>query len=175
MDAAPYSLLSNKKNIPRVVAEFGPEDTIGNGVAALLCGVEKYYALDCIQYAGMRKIEKIFDQLLKMMRERSAIPDDCEFPGLYPKLKSYSFPNYILTDEIMEECLSEERVKRIRSDLRQARNGRKAEMIHYLAPWWKENTATIKCDMFFPKRCLNILMIMHMHIMLLPILRKRVL
>lgn len=138
-----------KKDIPRVVAEFGPGDTIGNGVAALLCGVEKYYALDFTRYAGMRKIEMIFDQLLKMMWERSPIPDDSEFPGLYPKLKSYSFPDYILTDEILEECLSEERVKRIRSDLRQTRNGQKAEMIHYLAPWWKENTALIKCDMIF--------------------------
>lgn len=138
-----------KKDIPRVVAEFGPGDTIGSGVAALLCGVEKYYALDFTRYAGMRKIDMILGQLLKMMRERSAIPDDSEFPGVYPKLKSYSFPDYILTDEILKECLSEERVERIKSDLRQARNGRKAEMIHYLAPWWKENTAAIKCDMIF--------------------------
>lgn len=144
-----------KKNIPRVVAEFGPGDTIGSGVAALLCGVEKYYALDFTRYAGMRNIDTIFDQLLKMIRERSDIPDDSEFPGVYPKLKSYSFPDYILTDEILEECLNDERVNRIKSELRQVRDGRKAEMIHYLAPWWKENTVAIKCDMIFSQAVLE--------------------
>lgn len=138
-----------KKEIPQVVAEFGPGDTIGSGVAALLCGVEKYYALDFTRYAGMSKIGMIFGQLLKMMRERSAIPDDSEFPGMYPKLKSYSFPDYILTDEILEECLSEERVTRIKNALRQAKDGQKESIIEYLAPWWKENTAVVKCDMIF--------------------------
>lgn len=46
-----------------------------------------------------------------MMRKRSDIPNDGEFPGVYPKLKSYSFSAYILTDKILEECLSEEKGK----------------------------------------------------------------
>jgi len=42
---------SGLSDTPRVVAELGPGDSIGIGIAALLTGAEKYYAFDVCRYA----------------------------------------------------------------------------------------------------------------------------
>jgi hypothetical protein len=40
------------RKIPDSMAELGPGDSIGTGLAALLSGVNHYYALDIIRYAN---------------------------------------------------------------------------------------------------------------------------
>ncbi len=137
------------RQIPHSIAEFGPGDTIGVGVAALLCGVNKYYALDFVRYGGMRKIDIVFKQLLDMMRNKSDIPDDTEFPGLYPKLRSYTFPDWILTDAILRQCLNEDRIETIRDAVMHVKKKQRSEIICYLAPWWTEDITGIKVDMVF--------------------------
>lgn len=144
-----------KHAIPDTIAEFGPGDTIGTGIIALLTGVKQYYALDFTCYAGMKKIDKIFHQLLEMLSRKSDIPDDTEFPNCTPKLKSYSFPNHILTDEILEQCLSKERVKKIKTCIQKVKCKKDTEMIHYLAPWWEIDISGIKCDMVFSQTVLE--------------------
>ena len=45
-----------RHDIPQTVIEFGPGDTIGRGLMALLCGAREYYGLDFKYYEGNRKI-----------------------------------------------------------------------------------------------------------------------
>src|SRR6202165_1423753 len=40
------------RTIPDTVAELGPGDSLGTGLAALLSGANRYYALDVVHYAN---------------------------------------------------------------------------------------------------------------------------
>lgn len=144
-----------KHTIPETIAEFGPGDTIGTGIIALLTGVKQYYALDFMYYVRMKQIGKVFDQLLEMISHRCDIPDDTEFPNCTPKLKSYSFPNHILTEEVLGQSLNKERIERIRECVRNVKHAKESEMIHYLVPWWKKDISGIQCDMVFSQAVLE--------------------
>ncbi len=136
-----------KHRIPDSLAEFGPGDTIGTGIMALLCGCKEYYALDFMRYQGMSKIDYIFSQLIQLLKNREDIPDEKEFPELYPRLDSYRFPAEILPDEWLDQCMSEERIESLKQDIRQLKRGQDSDHIHYLAPWWKQDYKKIQCDL----------------------------
>ena len=54
------------------VAELGPGDSLGTGIAALLSGVEKYYALDVKPYFNNAINLEMFDRLLELFQRRAA-------------------------------------------------------------------------------------------------------
>lgn len=103
--------------VPRVMAEFGPGDSIGIGLAALLSGVEKYYALDIIRFIDNKRNIEIFDELVALFKSRSYIPNDEEFPNVIPKHARYDFPKNILTDDILNNSLEQYRINKIRNEL----------------------------------------------------------
>jgi len=77
---------------PSRVAELGPGDSIGIGLAALLSGANHYYGLDALPLANLNRNAGVFEELIDLFRARAAIPGDDEFPGVKPKLRSYDFP-----------------------------------------------------------------------------------
>lgn len=119
--------------VPPCVAELGPGDSIGIGLAALLSGVEKYFALDLVRYAQPCTDLAVFDELLALYRQRAHVPDSNEFPLLKPQVDDYEFPGRLLTAEHMERALAAERLERIRSSI--ANGSRPDSMIEYHAPW----------------------------------------
>jgi len=121
------------RSIPGVVAELGPGDSIGIGLAALLSGAEKYYALDLVQYSDLKRNLKIFDDLVSMFTHEMPIPDDSEFPLLYPKLDRYEFPRALIDANLRRRSLSPERVEAIRSSI--AHCGLEGSIVSYKAPW----------------------------------------
>lgn len=125
--------ICNLKSIPNVVAEIGPGDSLGTGFAALLSGTEKYYSLDTISYYDIPRNLKIFDELVKLFKNKEDIPDNEEFPKINPKLDSYSFPENLFTDPQLEILLSNERIMQIRKNIGSinTKNGN----IYYFAPW----------------------------------------
>ena len=102
---------------PKTVAELGPGDSLGTGIAALLCGVDTYYAFDLVQYATNDRNLKVLDELLNLFHRRAPIPADSEFPEVLPRLVSYEFPAHILSDEQLSRSLAHERVQSIRRAL----------------------------------------------------------
>ena len=94
---------------PKIVAELGPGDSIGIGLAALISGAEKYYAFDIVEYASVSKTVVIFDELVELFKNKAAIPGEKEFPNVGPKLSSYAFPNNILTDDRLYSILEKDR------------------------------------------------------------------
>lgn len=128
-----YSIYSGKK-VPKVVSELGPGDSLGIGLSALLSGAENYYAFDIQHYFDGKKNVKIFDELVRLFKNRSEIPDGSEFPNVAPVLPSYSFPSKVLTDEVLENSLSDYRIKLIRDELMNADN-QNNQYIKYQIPW----------------------------------------
>lgn len=120
--------------IPRVVAELGPGDSIGIGLAALLCGVEKYIALDLVQYSDLKNNLGIFDELVRLFKAREPVPGEDEFPHVNPKLGFYDFPCQLLNQEWLTAALEPKRVEAIRSSIEHSGDD-ETSMITYKAPW----------------------------------------
>lgn len=131
------SLKSNVPNfkIPEVIAEFGPGDSIGTGLAGLISGAEKYYSFDVVKYANPERNLKIFDELVELFKKRADIPSKDEFPHLKPYLDSYEFPNHIFTEKHIENMLNKDRVNSIRNAITEDKKDENDSKIVYAAPW----------------------------------------
>jgi len=119
---------------PKVVAELGPGHSIGIGLAALLSGADKYYAFDIVKHAITQKNLEIFDALVDMFKKKADIPGEDEFPKVKPYLKSYAFPNTILTDERLDFALDDKRIRRIRKAI--SHIDQNESIISYKTPWF---------------------------------------
>lgn len=122
---------------PKVVAELGPGDSLGIGLAALVSGCEKYYAFDVVEHATLEKNIIIFHEIVALFRGKTPIPDAKEFPELKPYLKNYDFPSDIFNDDWLSVALNAERLKKIEDSIHNARS--KDSLIQYKVPWSDEN------------------------------------
>lgn len=120
-----------------VVAELGPGDSIGSGLAALLSGAEEYLAFDVAEYANIERNIEIFDELVLMFKNREDIPGEDEFPEVKPDLEDYTFPKHILTDERLEQATDDGRIRKIRHSILHPNH--KDSLIKYTAPWFESN------------------------------------
>lgn len=117
---------------PRTVAELGPGDSLGIGLAALLCGAESYVALDAVPHARTDANLAVFDELVSMLRARAPVPGVDEFPNLSPSIDDCSFPHAVLPDGRLESALEESRVARLRDDV-----SRLSGSVRYASEWWR--------------------------------------
>lgn len=139
---------------PKIVAELGPGDSVGIGLAALLTGAEQYYAFDVVKYANTGRNLTVFEELVRLFQERADIPGPQEFPRVGPPLANYAFPRELLHSERLAQALQPERVARIRACL----SGELSEqsMIQYRAPWNARDTVVPETvDMVFSQAVLE--------------------
>jgi SAM-dependent methyltransferase len=120
-------------SMPRHVAELGPGDSIGIGLAALLSGVDTYFAFDVVRYSDLGTNLAIFDELVEFYRQRAPIPGDAELPFVNPKLQSYEFPHALLDDDWLKNSLDPARIADIRASVAQA--DAEHSRIRYRSPW----------------------------------------
>lgn len=132
------------KKIPRAIAEVGPGDSLGTGLAALLCGSQSLYALDALSNITKERNLKILDRLVELFTARTPIPDEKEFPQMLPKLKNYAFPRQILTDQLLSRSLNPNRLMAIKKALR----GQKSTIvIKHLIGWGKKSLPRASADL----------------------------
>ena len=129
-----WSTVQNQ--LPKVVAEIGPGATLGTGLAALLSGCEKIYALEAVKYWDVKRNLQIFEELVDLFKNKVAIPNNKSFPLVRPQLANYRFPKDILTADNLKEALSEERLAKIRQEIIDIDNPNNT-MIQYFIPWNK--------------------------------------
>ncbi|HEY4184417.1 MAG TPA: methyltransferase domain-containing protein [Polyangia bacterium] len=127
---------------PQTIAELGPGDSLGVGLAALVSGVETYRAFDVVEHANVTRNLAVLEELVSLYRSRADIPGEAEFPEVRPNLKSYAFPRHILTDALLAEALVDARLARIRHAV-QHQNAPGA-MVDYRTRWFDE--ASIERD-----------------------------
>lgn len=121
---------------PRVVAELGPGDSLGIGLAALLTGADHYIGLDIFAYADASRNLVVLDELVEMFRARASIPDSNELPDVKPYLPSYEFPARVLTAERLARATAPARVDAIRRSLQHLGDESGEISIAYRAPWF---------------------------------------
>ena len=121
--------------VPKAIAELGPGNSLGVGLSGMLSGANRLFALDVVNYTSVERNLAVFEQLAEMFRRREGIPDEREFPSLWPTLNSYEFPSEILTEERMDTALRPERLNAIRAAICQ-RDTAGHIVIQYQSPWW---------------------------------------
>ena len=135
---------------PRYVAELGPGESIGIGLAALIAGAESYTGFDVIPLTSLERNLAVFEDLVHLFRSREAIPGPSEFPEIKPSIDDYSFPHDLL-DSI---DLSDARMAQIRRSICQP--GYSESMIRYVAPWWDSSVISPNSiDMIFSQAVLE--------------------
>ena len=135
------------------VLELGPGDYLGVGLAALLSGTNKYYALDMIHFTDKNKNLKIFDELVDLFRRREKLKPD--LPDALEFLDSNEFPHHILTNQHLEKTLHPERINEVRRALLNL-NAQTRDNIQmfYFVPW--QNVKTIPpVDLAFSYRVME--------------------
>src|SRR6516164_1896744 len=118
----------------KTVAELGPGDSLGVGIAALLSGCERYFAFDVVRYAHAERNLKVFDELVTLFRARADIPANNEFPEIKPVLGTHGFPK-ILTEKRLNDALSEHRLDQIRKSI--VNTECQNSLIRYKVPWYE--------------------------------------
>lgn len=131
------AMANGMDRFPGIVAELGPGDSLGVGLAALISGCSRYVALDVVAYANTERNIEVFDELVELFRERAPIPGEEEFPKVKPRLASYAFPSRILDDEHLEAALDPSRLAKIRSSI--ATPGKADSLVRYIVPWDDED------------------------------------
>jgi hypothetical protein len=117
---------------PACVAELGPGDSLGIGLAALLSGTDRYIALDVKSHANPDSNLAVFDELVGLFDFRTPIPDDVEFPLVQPTLADYRFPHDILSNDRLAIALAKPRLAQIRAAIM---GDPSAIALAYKAPW----------------------------------------
>jgi hypothetical protein len=121
--------------LPQTLAELGPGDSLGVGLAAVLSGVNVYYAADVKPYAELSRNQSIFEELITLFEKRAPIPGPDEFPGCRPSLSDYRFPHAILPADQLSAALEPTRLDRVRALLREGPSTTNGVRIQYAAPW----------------------------------------
>ena len=118
--------------VPKMVAELGPGDSLGVGIAALLSGVDRYFAFDVASHARLESNLKVLDDLVTYFQRRAAIPAGEELALVKPELNAYQFPAHILSEEVLKHSLSPKRIERIQNSIRGCTND---DVLSYVVPW----------------------------------------
>ena len=125
---------------PEAVAELGPGDSLGAGLAALLSGASRYIALDVIRHADVSRNIEVLDELVELFRARADIPGEAEYPDVKPYLDDYSFPGEMIDEETLARSLEPDRLAAVRRCLRSADGGSDAldadAPVVYRVPWF---------------------------------------
>lgn len=155
-----YAYQNGIHAVPEKVAELGPGDSLGTGLAALISGAKKYYALDIVDYSNTAEENlKIFDELVVLFKEKTPIPGPQEFPLVKPLLDNYDFPAHIFNDEQLAYLLSDERILQIRNAIKQLGKDNTANadtIITYVVPWFGKTVIEENClDMIFSQAVLQ--------------------
>jgi hypothetical protein len=138
---------------PSVVSELGPGNSLGIGLAALISGADRCYALDVVAHTEIASNLAVFDELCELFKQRAPIPTDEEFPGIKPNLDSYDFPSEILNDTRLQQALAPERLASIRQGLVEHTEH---APIQYQAPWDDPAVIRENCvDMIFSQAVLE--------------------
>jgi SAM-dependent methyltransferase len=120
--------------VPQTIAELGPGDSIGTGLAAMLCGASHYFALDIIEHANVQENVKVFDELVTLFEARAGRSTP-GWPDFDVHLDDGLFPGHILSPDLLRHSLAPDRVAAIRRRIQDPGANTEDLSLRYMAPW----------------------------------------
>jgi hypothetical protein len=120
---------------PESVAELGPGDSLGIGLAALLSGVERYYGFDVVHHASHERNLRVLAELIELFTRRAPIPDQDEFPEVEPRLPSYAFPAQAWPEDRLRTALAPERLRALERLAGGSAPANGGPAVTYVVPW----------------------------------------
>lgn len=127
------------RTLPRVVAELGPGDSIGVGLAALVSGVERYLAFDVVEHALHARNLELFDEIVALFERRQPIPGaaaDFDMPNAPDDM---GFPSGLLDDAHLQAALAPARIAALRERIAR---GALAPSLEYQVRWMEAANVT---------------------------------
>lgn len=115
------------------IAEIGPGDSLGIGLAALFTGAEKYYAFDVIKHSNTEKNIAIAKELLGFFERNEAIPNTERQRFTAPILDEYGYPESL--KQITRKAFLEryQQIENALKNIGKEVNGKLS--IDYQVPW----------------------------------------
>jgi hypothetical protein len=103
---------SGLQSMPHSILELGPGESLGTGLAALLCGAQRYAAIDVVRHASVTSTRPVLRELTTMFQNRAPRPVK-GWPDYDAELDARLFPSAILPDEDLAHTLKPSRVAQI--------------------------------------------------------------
>jgi hypothetical protein len=128
-----YLQASGLESLPETVVELGPGDSIGVGLAAVACGVQRYVAVDVVEHAIAGRNLALLGRILELLRARAPMPGLDVFPEM-TFVPPGEFPAAMLTGAVLDAATAAGRSAWLAEQLR-AGGG---EAFCYRAPWHAE-------------------------------------
>jgi SAM-dependent methyltransferase len=119
---------------PRTVAELGPGDSLGLGIAALLTGADRYFALDVIKHASTESNLRTLEVISGLLRDRAPRPAK-GWPDIDVHMDASLFPHGILTEPRLAAAMSEQRLESLRAQLSGKPANDAGIELAYRVPW----------------------------------------
>jgi hypothetical protein len=101
--------------VPKTVVELGPGLSLGAGLAALLCGAQRYTAIDVVRFVRMETVLPVFDSVVDLLRRRWKL-NARGFPFFEGALDDSGWP-VGLDDGYIARMLDEQRIEGLRNDV----------------------------------------------------------
>jgi len=116
----------------KTVAEIGPGDSLGIGIAAIFTGLTEYYGFDVIRHANKERNILIANSLFNLFLKKNDIPNGIKYADTNPKIEDYRFPQQILGSEINDIIYLKNRLQKIADALNEKNSD---IIIKYIVPW----------------------------------------
>jgi len=135
--------------VPQVVAELGPGDTLGTGVAALLSGADRYFGIDVHPFARNALTRDVAAGLCDLFAARAPAAVR-GWPDFAPFLDARGFPSSVLSQSVLARTLADARVAAILADVSRFTNDGHAggRFLNYAAPYSASSIPDGAVDLF---------------------------
>lgn len=122
------------ERFPRTLAELGPGDCLGLGLAAMVSGVDAYFGLDIFAHTDRLANLPVLRELVAMFESRAPRPTK-GWPDFDGFLDERLFPGHLLSEAQLERSCRAERIARIQRAVMDPSGCCEELTLSYRVPW----------------------------------------